>query len=199
MTTTTTNIEGRLQFPDQSPLNVTTQVSLNNGEYLTYSRIDGSFIFYDIPPGVHQLDVHSMTYHFGQIKILLVEDSMDVPKCLEYSYPGATKQPVKYPLVMTTYATYDYFEPKRGFSLFGILKNPMVLMMLVSVGLMLGMPKLMEGLDPEEKEEMRRQMKAQSNPTEMLSQMFSGGGVAGGTSALDDGKTRKERRRAKKD
>jgi len=194
--TVTTTLEGHLQFPNKSPFNVTTKISLDNSKYMTYSRADGSFVFFDVPPGVHQLDVHSPTHHFGQIKILLQEESMDAPKCLEYAYPGAAKLAVTYPLVLTPHATYDYFEPEKGFSIFSLLKNPMVLMMLVSAGIMLGMPKLMEGLDPEEKEQMRKQMQAQTNPTEMLSQMFGGGG---GDALADSSKTRRERRRAKKD
>jgi hypothetical protein len=193
--TVTTTLEGRLEFPDKSPFNVTTKISLNNAEYTTYSRADGSFTIFNVPPGVHQLDVLSTTHLFGQVKIQLLEDSMDAPKCLEYAYPGAIKLAIKYPLVLIPHATYDYFEPERGFSILGLLKNPMVLMMLVGGGLMLGMPKLMEGMDPEEKELMRKQMKAQTNPTEMLSQMFGGGGDA----SADASMTRRERRRAKKD
>lgn len=192
----TTTLEGRLEFPDKSPFNITTRITLNNAEYATYSRSDGSFVIYNVPPGVHQLDIHSVTYHFGQVKVQLLEDSMDAPKCLEYAYPGAGKTAIKYPLVLTPHATYDYFEPAKGFSIFSMLKNPMVLMMLVSAGLMFGMPKLMEGLDPEEKEQMRKQMQAQSNPTEMLSQMFN---MGGDSSSTDPAKSRRERRRAKKD
>lgn len=151
-------------------------------------------MIFDVPPGVHQLDIHSPTFHFGQVKIQLLEDSMDAPKCLEYAYPGSSKVAIKYPLVLAPHATYDYFLPKKGFSIFSMLKNPMVLMMLVSGALMYYMPKMMEGLDPEEKEQMRKQMQAQSNPTEMLSNMFGGGG-----DAADAGKTRRERRRVKKD
>lgn len=191
---TTTSLEGQLQFSDKTPFNVTTRISLNNGEYSTYSRADGTFVVYDVPPGIHQLDIHSSKYHFGQIKIQLLAESMDTPKCLEYAYPGAAKTPVKYPLVLSPHATYEYFEKSKGFSIFSLLKNPMVLMMLFSVVMMFVMPKMMEGLDPEEKEQMRKQMKAQQNPTEMLSQLW------GGDSAEQDtGKSRRERRRAKKD
>jgi hypothetical protein len=191
----TTTLEGRLQFSDKSPFNVTTRITLNNAEYTTYSRSDGSFVIYNVAPGIHQLDIHSATYHFGQVKVQMLEDSMDAPKCLEYAYPGSGKTAVKYPLVLTPHATYDYFEPQRGFSVFSMLKNPMVLMMLVSAGLMYGMPKMMEGLDPEEKEQMRKQMQAQSNPTEMLSQMFNMGGDA----PAEAPKGRRARRLAKKD
>jgi hypothetical protein len=123
---------------------------------------------------------------------------MDIapPKCLEYPYPGASKQVVPYPLVVYARGTYQYFEIKKGFSIFSMLKNPMVLMMLFSVGMMVLMPKMMEGLDPEEKARMKQQMEAQSDPTKMFSQMFgelSGSAEASSEAALT-GTTRRERR-----
>lgn len=36
-------------------------------------------------------------------------------------------------------------------------------------------PKMMEGLDDEQKEDMRKQMEMQQDPTKMLSQLFGGG------------------------
>ena len=92
---------------------------------------------------------------------------MDVPKCIEYLYPGAPKQAIPHPLELTAHASYEYFEPRQGFSLLGILKNPMLLMMLVSVGGMFMMPKMMEGLDPEQKDQMQRQMAMQQDPSKV--------------------------------
>ena len=48
-----------------------------------------------------------------------------------------------------------------------IFKNPMLLMMIVSVGGMVMMPKMMEGLDPEQKEQMQRQMAMQQDPSKV--------------------------------
>lgn len=105
-----------------------TRVSLNAGEQLTYSRLDGSFAFYNVPPGVHLVDVYSHEFMFSQVKIQLLEESMDAPKCIEYLYPGANKQPIAHPLVLTAHATYQYFEKRPGFSILALLKNPMLLM-----------------------------------------------------------------------
>merc|ERR1712157_621473 len=119
-----------------------------------YSRRDGSFVIYDVGPGIHLLDIDSKSYHFPQVKIQLLADSMDDPKCLEYAFPGAQKRALKYPLVINPKGKFQYFETKKGFSIFSLLRNPMVLMMSFSVGLMVAMPKMMEGLDPEEKARM---------------------------------------------
>lgn len=119
---------------------------------------------------------------------------MDAPKSLEYAFPGATKRVINYPLVLYPYATYQYFEPAKGFSVFRLLKSPMVLMMIFSAFMMYVMPKMMEGLDPEEKAAMKKQMEAQQDPTKMFSQML--GGITGAPQEEEDtGKSRKERRK----
>ena len=176
--TAATDIEGRLEFPNGMPFNITTRITLNNGDFQTFSRRDGAFIIYGVPPGIHQLDIDSKTYHFGQIKIQLLEESMDSPKCLEYAFPGAPKRALKYPLILNPKGSYQYFQAKRGFSIMSLFKNPMVIMMLFSVGLMVLMPKMMEGLEPEEKARMREQMKNQQDPSQMLTQMW--GEITGG-------------------
>jgi len=167
-----TTIVGQLQFPDKSSFNETVRIVLNHGELWTYSRQDGSFALETVPPGIHVLDVYSSVYHFSQYKIQLSQDDMDNPKCLEYAYPGAIKQPVSHPLVITAVATYDYFEKRPGFTLLALLRNPMLLMMAFAAGLMFLMPKLMEGMDDEEKEQMKRQMELQKDPSKMLGQLF---------------------------
>mmetsp|Transcript_10413 Transcript_10413/g.22638 ORF Transcript_10413/g.22638 Transcript_10413/m.22638 type:complete len:249 (-) Transcript_10413:305-1051(-) len=169
----TTSIQGRLRLPDPSQALNSTRITLNDGsKHSTYTQPDGSFVFYRVPPGVHLLDVQSREHHFSQVKIQLLEEAMDVPKCIEYIYPGAPKQAIPHPLELTAHASYEYYEPRQGFSPFSILKNPMLLMMLVSVGGMVMMPKMMEGLDPEQKEQMQKQMAMQQDPSKMLTQMI---------------------------
>ena len=155
---------------DDTPVN-STKIMLNDGEMVTYSRPDGKFVFYNVPYGVHLIDVHSHTLHFGQVKVQLSPD-VD-PKCIIYDFPGSPKQVVKYPIQLRANAVYEYFEKKSGFSPFALLKNPMMLMMLFSIGMMYFMPKMMENLEPEERERMQKQLKAQQNPSEMLSNLWN--------------------------
>lgn len=174
----TISIEGRLQFPDTTPFNTTTRISVNHGVYTTYSRPDGNFTIHSLPPGIYLIDIHSPTHHFSQIKCQFKPEAVDEGKlplnCLEYVYPGAPKQVVEHMLVLNALATYEYFEVKRGFSIMSILKNPMLLMMAVGVGLMYLMPKMMENMEPEERERMQKQMEMQQNPTKMLGELFGG-------------------------
>lgn len=161
-------IVGRLRHPDPNVFINSTRITLNDGStHSTYTQLDGSFSFYRVPPGVHLLDVQSREHHFSQVKIQLLEDAMDSPKCIEYVYPGAPKQAIPHPLELTAHASYEYYEPRQGFSIMSIFKNPMILMMIVSAGLVFVMPKMMEGLDPEQKEQMQRQMAMQQDPSKV--------------------------------
>ena len=173
------SIHGRLRLPDPAQSLNSTRITLNDGTtHSTYTLPDGSFVFRRVPPGVHLLDVQSRVHHFSQVKVQILPGSMDSPRCVEYVYPGATKQAVPHPLELTAHASYEYYEPRQGFSLMSILKNPMVLMMIMGVGGMYMMPKVMDGLDPEQKELMQKQMAMQQDPSKVSRCEEGGGGVA---------------------
>jgi len=107
-------IQGKLKLPDPTTLLNSTRITLNDGStHNTYTQSDGSFIFYKVPPGVHLLDVQSRTHHFSQIKIQLLEETMDSPKCIEYIYPGSPKQAIPHPLELVAHASYEYYEPRQ--------------------------------------------------------------------------------------
>ncbi len=145
------------------------------------------------------LDVHSPYYHFSQVKIQILEQDEEgengpvEPKCIEYFYPGAAKRSVSHPLTLYANAEYKYFAPRPAFSPFVMLRNPMVIIMIFSVGMMFIMPQMMGNLDPEQKEQMKKQMEAQQDPTQMLSQLW--GEISGaGTKEITEKKfVRKER------
>eukprot|EP00561_Arcocellulus_cornucervis_P006857 CAMPEP_0185812770 /NCGR_PEP_ID=MMETSP1322-20130828/9891_1 /TAXON_ID=265543 /ORGANISM="Minutocellus polymorphus, Strain RCC2270" /LENGTH=217 /DNA_ID=CAMNT_0028509345 /DNA_START=23 /DNA_END=672 /DNA_ORIENTATION=+ len=171
-------IRGKLLLPSGEPVTNTTRITINDGEHATYSQKDGAFIFHAVGPGVHALSVHSPEHHFPLVKIQLKEDSdpkME-PRCIQYAYPGAAKAVVSHPLELTALAAYQYFEPTPRFNPLRLLKNPMVLMMVVSVALMAFMPKMMEGMDDEQKEQMRQQMATQNqmmtDPSKAFSSLF---------------------------
>jgi hypothetical protein len=189
----TTEIRGRLLLPDDhSPINTTTRISINDGEYITYTKPDGSFIFHNVGPGNHLLQAQSLTYLFSQVKIQLLESAMSSPKCIEYAYPGATKQAIPHPLILTAHAKYDFFEKRQRFSLLSMLRNPMVMMMLFSVVLMLMMPKMLDNLDPEQQEQFKQRMQSnQGDPSKLLSQLW---GDLSSAQEMDSGKIVEEKR-----
>ncbi len=82
----------------------------------------------------------------------------------EVSYPGAKRMEIDGPLIIQPLVTLQYFQPRPAFSLWGLISgNPMMLMMVVSMGLMFFLPKMMSGLDPEEMKKLQKDMDASGN------------------------------------
>ena len=178
--------EGRLLFPGNkhTPTLVppTTRVTLNGGEYETLTRTDGSFVFHDVKPGIHLLDVLSPIAIFSQVKINVPADpSNGKVRCLEYRYPGAPKQQIICMdgpgLTLMAHTRQYYFEKRPQVSIMGmIMGNPMLLMM----GAMAALAYLAPGaFDMKELQEQQRKQAEElgvdtSDPMAMFSKLFSG-------------------------
>jgi len=152
---------------------------------------DGSFSFADVEPGTHELAVVDPVRYFAR-------GAVDVPSSAAPSEPrsGATyydllptqsgwvRRELKpgQPLVLRAVGWFDYFEKRQTVSVAAFLMNPMFLLMLFSLVVGWGMPKLMEGLDPEELRELQRQQAATRDvdPSRMLNNMLSGKSPADG-------------------
>lgn len=168
----TATIKGRLVVPYAAQVNVT-RVTLNDGEYNTYTDLNGNFTFYRVVPGIHVLDVHDHYLSYSQVKIQLLEEDMGSPKCIEYVYFGAEKHVISHPLELTANAKFQYFEKRASLSWAFIFRNPMVMIMIMSVGMMYVMPKMMANMDDGQKEQMKKQMEMQKTMTTDPSKMIS--------------------------
>merc|ERR1719198_1451489 len=166
-------IEGRLQLPDRTKLPTTT-VTLNGGQYQTYTKVDGSFIFHDVVPGVYLLDVLSTAHMFSQVKISLPASPVEKVRCLEYKFPGSPKAPIAYPLHLSAHARARYFEKREKMGLHTFFRNPTSYMMVVMVLVVIFMPKMMANMDKDQLKEMQDQMSG-NDPQELLNNLFGGG------------------------
>ena len=75
------------------------------------------------------------------------------------------------PVVVAPEARANYYEAADGAGgLLAIVKSPMGLMMLMMVGMVFLLPKMMDGIDPEELKQMQKEMaaKQKDNPLNKL-------------------------------
>jgi len=161
---------GKVKIP-QNPRPPTMQVVLNDGSSLelqTMTRVDGSFALDNVPAGIYTLQVVSTMYHFGKYKLEV--NGAGRIRAVLYPYVGADRVSAKHPLRIAPQAQRGYFEARPVVGLGYFLKNPMMLMMLFSVGMMYLMPKMMP-TDPEELKKM------QEEQAEMM-KSAGGGGLA---------------------
>ena len=99
------------------------------------------------------LTLRAPQYPFSAARQLMVQfTARDKAATRAYRLvPGVTileQEPLPYPLRLEARGKLDYFAKRQGFSLWGILTNPMIL--ITGVVLLLGyaMPKLTEGIGP---------------------------------------------------
>ncbi|KAL4974366.1 hypothetical protein BDW66DRAFT_139961 [Aspergillus desertorum] len=69
-----------------------------------------------------------------------------------------------------------FYEVRQTFSPLSLLKNPMILLALVALAFTFGVPKLMENMDPEMREEFEKQSRA--SPIAGAQSAMAGGGPA---------------------
>ncbi|OAE29547.1 hypothetical protein AXG93_702s1000 [Marchantia polymorpha subsp. ruderalis] len=159
-------VEGRVKVEGTTtklPLSKTANIKvvLNGGEQLTFIRPDGYFAFQGVTAGTHLLEVVAMGYYFspvrvdvsarlhGQVRAIAVETRRTLPDAL----------------VLEPLREEFYYERREPFSVVGLLKSPMGLMvgfMLVAVFLL---PKLMDSIDPEEMKRVQEEMRNQPAPS----------------------------------
>lgn len=162
--------------------------------------VANTFVFHNVTPGSYLADVHSAAYGFAPLRVDVLEPAAatatgPVIKVWE-TYRGnewgnkgeevlnaagggagtgnaAASGGPSY--AVRCLGKKVFFQERGKFSILTILKNPMILMGLASMGIFFGMPKLVENMDPEMRAEWEEQQK--KNP---MSSIMGGGGSSGG-------------------
>ncbi|KAH3955553.1 hypothetical protein HBH53_003900 [Parastagonospora nodorum] len=171
-----------LQIPTTGLLNPSTLPSTthatlqSSGEPLdAYLTPSNTFNFANVSEGSYLATVHCRDYIFEPLRIDVsleeaVEGSGEKKEVVkawqtflgnEWDNKGESRGEGGNGLVIEArvVGTKFYYQERGGFSPLSFLKNPMILMAVVSMGLMFGMPKLMENMDPEMKQEFEEMQK----------------------------------------
>ncbi|WWD16716.1 hypothetical protein CI109_101147 [Kwoniella shandongensis] len=197
-------------FP-RAALPPSSQVSLDYGSTRVWIKHDGSFEVHHVDEGEHILEALVPGYTFQPLLITITPETSSPSSLVTPSSPSddlsipispvepthqihvqafhPSRQPLPpttaslpHPLVLAPLGKDNWFTPKGGMNVLGMLKNPMVLMMLFSGIMMFGMPKLiatMQDMDPEiakEAAEARKKVMGAQNMdwTGSLSNMLAG-------------------------
>jgi hypothetical protein len=159
------SIEGSVKLPreggvQQQPGGAASSLSaarvlLNGGESVALVRADGSFRFPHVVGGKsYTLDVSLPAFDFPTLRIDVSAKAGQKGKITATQLPGRTRIPL--PLVLRPVQRTAYFHAREPLNPFGMLKNPMVLMMLVTVFMAVVMPRMMSTMSPEEQAEMAK-------------------------------------------
>ncbi|KAF1844589.1 uncharacterized protein K460DRAFT_354488 [Cucurbitaria berberidis CBS 394.84] len=171
-----------LQIPNTALVNPSTLPSTTHATlqssgppldaYLTRSN---TFNFNNVSSGSYLATIHCRDYAFEPLRIDIaveeaVEGSGDKKEVIrawqtflgnEWDNKGESRGEGGNGLVVEARPVLlkDYYQERQGFSPLSFLKNPMILMALFSMVLIFGMPKLMENMDPETKQEFEEMQK----------------------------------------
>lgn len=161
------DIFGGLKLPGGQPFKAVPQlqaqppgvITLHNSEHTikTITKADGTFIFRQVPEGVYMLLAEFAHLQFPLLRVSVIETRTGTLR-IRATVNDGTQQSVEgdgtfdAPLELTAVGRHVYFVPREEFSVLSLFKNPMILMMVVSFGLM-GLMKLVP------QEELKQQMK----------------------------------------
>lgn len=126
------------------------RVIVDGGAMTTLTRRDGAFILHNVSAGVHLLEFQSpvaLVYPTAKVQVPDAEEGEI--KVLEYRYPGAPRVVATHPLEVRPVAAALAFDERPSGSAFGFLTNPMVLIMVVTLGMTYCLPALQKLSDPD--------------------------------------------------
>jgi len=125
------------------------------------------------------LDITTAIHDIFPILKIRVSAEEGLVTAVEYKYPGAKRLPANYPVVLTAMAPLQYTLKKPPLSIVGMLMaNPMMIMMVFMLIVVIGMPKLLQGMSPEELEELQKQSATSGDPMKKIKNMMGMGGSA---------------------
>merc|ERR1712086_384500 len=150
-------IEGRIRAVGGHPSDM--RVHLNGGERVAIVRQDGSFVFQDVPAAAYLLEVISADLTFDQVRISVMRNGN-----IRATLAADPRVALPHPLFIEPKGLTQYFEVREPMSLGFIFKNPMIMMMGVTMLLVMVLPKM---IDPETMKEMQND--------ESVKAMFGGG------------------------
>lgn len=161
------------------------RLSVDGGVRVVYTRTDGSFVIPNLPVGTHIVETSLANVEFPAVRIdvsakgdnrfraalndgsqKLLVNAMSAAAAAEAasaSHDGDVPM-----VIIDAVGKHQYFVPREEFSIMSIVKNPMVIMMLFSLGMVYVMPMISD------QDEMRQQMKDLQKQADTI----KGGGAA---------------------
>ncbi|TGJ77089.1 hypothetical protein E0Z10_g10790 [Xylaria hypoxylon] len=190
--TVTLSIPPSPQIPNPAALPPSTHATLTalGASFVAPLTTDNTFVFRNVTAGSYLGDIHCPTHGFAPLRVDVISatagDDVSVRvwetfRGNDWENKGEEIRPatVGGALPVKVFGSKVYYTERSSFSVLSILKNPMILMGLVSLALFIGMPKLVANksltninhLSPTVDPEMRAEFEEQSKKNPMNSLM----------------------------
>lgn len=146
------SIQGAIRLSKQQLKSTACRVNINGGQMVGFVRADGSFTVSGVAPGTYLLEVYHPDFIFSPIRI----DVSAKEKGKVRASIAATRAKLQYPLSLRPDKPAVYFQQHAPVDWTSMLKNPMVIMMGITMIMVVVMPRMLSGMDPKELEAMRK-------------------------------------------
>lgn len=205
-------------LPNVSTLDARCTVSLSDAShaYTAPIRVDGEFHFHDVDAGSYLLSTHCPSHSFlplrvdvGQSQSTASRSQLDATAAADGQEAADDAQPddvvvyrttrggewnavlgrEPYPINLLAVGAREYYASAQSFSVYKLLKNPMVLLGIFGAFTVFVMPQIVQWIDPEGAEEMHRiraekakeaaNARPKDNPVEKLQNFDVSGWLAG--------------------
>ncbi|KAK9452369.1 uncharacterized protein V1518DRAFT_425315 [Limtongia smithiae] len=161
-------LDGTLPNPSAPPLSfsASTVVLLQSlaESHATYLRapVDAAetpFVFVNVSTGSYALSVVSPEHIFPVLRVDVGDADVQVYMSSRASEFASKGPRVSYPIELKPIAKAVYYQPRQGFNVLKLFKNPMLLISLVTMVIVFAVPKIMNAIDPETLKEIQEQQK----------------------------------------
>ena len=134
-----------LPLPPATMLLMKMRYNVEDGEHVFHPHVPG-YTFHSVRP-YHlrwPLLKNSPRVFFHQVFLTVTSPSIHCQLYHPARLPLSTSLPsLPHPLILTSTSKEEYYHQPMGMNILGLLKSPMVLMMIFSAVMLIGMPKLM--------------------------------------------------------
>lgn len=155
------NVEGLVRLPrGKGSKPSATRVRLNGGLYTGIVRANSSFSLQDVPAGNYLLEIHNTDYTFHPVRVDV--GNKERGKIRAQTMHRNDRLP--YPLILRPVVKTTYFQVIEPFNVWSYLKSPMVIMLIVMVGMVVIMPRMVNNMSEDDKEEMKRMQSKMKMP-----------------------------------
>ena len=166
------DVGGKLVMPERAGIaprsdysKTTVKLEGEGLSFITYPYSSGLFKFTNIPTGNYIMTIDDVEYFYESVAVeVYLHKDKEVIRTNIYDIKNGKGSIVKHPVYFSPVGPKIYDEIKEAFSFVSLLKNPMIIMMLVSVGLVFLMNKMPKP-DKEQMAEMNKQMGSVKMPS----------------------------------
>ncbi|MCJ1474981.1 hypothetical protein MMC13_003641 [Lambiella insularis] len=128
-------------------------------------RRSNTFAFPDLPSGSYLCEVFCRDYSFAPLRVDVDThgkvEAWQTFRGNEWDNKGERLGAGEKLVIEVRGATQKgFYESRGGFSPMSLLKNPMILIAVLGMGMMVGLPYLMDNMDPDMKKEFEESQKA---------------------------------------